>query len=207
MNSKKMSLLAEQKNLFIILSGPSGVGKDAVLKKLKELELPFHYVVTATTRHRRVTETHGIDYYFLSKDKFQHMREKGELIEWAEVYGNYYGVPKEEITQALTKGKDAIFKVDVQGVATLKKTLPQAIFIFLMPPSMDELGRRLKGRSSESQADLAFRLEKAAEEIKSLPLFDYVITSHQNRLDDIISQIQAIVVAEKCRVNPRVVKL
>ncbi|OIP27492.1 MAG: guanylate kinase [Chloroflexi bacterium CG08_land_8_20_14_0_20_45_12] len=202
-----MSLLAEQKNLFIILSGPSGVGKDAVLKKLKELELPFHYVVTATTRHRRVTETHGIDYYFLSKDKFQHMREKGELIEWAEVYGNYYGVPKEEITQALTKGKDAIFKVDVQGVATLKKTLPQAIFIFLMPPSMDELGRRLKGRSSESQADLAFRLEKAAEEIKSLPLFDYVITSHQNRLDDIISQIQAIVVAEKCRVNPRVVKL
>jgi len=202
-----MSLLAEQKNLFIILSGPSGVGKDAVLKKLKELELPFHYVVTATTRHRRVTETHGIDYYFLSKDKFQHMREKGELIEWAEVYGNYYGVPKEEIAQALTKGKDAIFKVDVQGVATLKKTLPQAIFIFLMPPSMDELGRRLKGRSSESQADLAFRLEKAAEEIKSLPLFDYVITSHQNRLDDIISQIQAIVVAEKCRVNPRVVKL
>ena len=202
-----MSLLAEQKNLFIILSGPSGVGKDAVLKKLKELELPFHYVVTATTRHRRVTETHGIDYYFLSKDKFQHMREKGELIEWAEVYGNYYGVPKEEITQALTKGKDAIFKVDVQGVATLKKTLPQAIFIFLMPPSMDELGRRLKGRSSESQADLAFRLEKAREEIKSLPLFDYVITSHQNRLDDIISQIQAIVVAEKCRVNPRVIKL
>jgi len=202
-----MSLLAEQKNLLIILSGPSGVGKDAVLKKMKELELPFHYVVTATTRHRRVTETHGIDYYFLSKDKFQHMREKGELIEWAEVYGNYYGVPKEEITQALTKGKDAIFKVDVQGVATLKKTLPQAIFIFLMPPSMDELGRRLKGRSSESQADLAFRLEKAAEEIKSLPLFDYVITSHQNRLDDIISQIQAIVVAEKCRVNPRVVKL
>jgi len=202
-----MSLLAEQKNLFIILSGPSGVGKDAVLKKLKELELPFHYVVTATTRHRRVTETHGIDYYFLSKDKFQHMREKGELIEWAEVYGNYYGVPKEEITQALTKGKDAIFKVDVQGVATLKKTLPQAIFIFLMPPSMDELGRRLKGRSSESQADLALRLEKAIEEIKSLPLFDYVITSHQNRLDDIISQIQAIVVAEKCRVNPRVVKL
>ena len=202
-----MSLLAEQKNLFIILSGPSGVGKDAVLKKLKELELPFHYVVTATTRHRRVTETHGIDYYFLSKDKFQHMREKGELIEWAEVYGNYYGVPKEEIAQALTKGKDAIFKVDVQGAATLKKILPQAVFIFLMPPSMDELGRRLKGRSSESQADLAFRLEKAAEEIKSLPLFDYVITSHQNRLDDIISQIQAIVVAEKCRVNPRVVKL
>jgi len=194
-------------NLLIILSGPSGVGKDAVLKKLKELELPFHYVVTATTRHRRVTETHGVDYYFLSKDKFQRMREKGELLEWAEVYGNYYGVPKEEITQALTKGKDAIFKVDVQGVATLKKTLPQAIFIFLMPPSMDELGRRLKGRSSESQADLALRLEKAREEIKSLPLFDYVITSHQNRLDDIISQIQAIVVAEKCRVNPRVVKL
>jgi len=202
-----VNLSTAQNNLLIVLSGPSGVGKDAVLKKMKELELPFHYIVTATTRHGRVTETHGVDYYFLSKDKFQSMREKGELIEWAEVYGNYYGVPKEQISRALSRRKDAILKVDVQGAATLKKTLPQAVFIFLMPPSMEELERRLKQRSSESQADLALRLEKAREEMKSLPLFDYVITSHQNRLDDIIFRIQAIVVAEKCRVNPRIIKL
>ena len=117
-------------NLLIILSGPSGVGKDAVLKKMKELKLPFHYAVTATTRARRDGERQGIDYYFLSKDEFHRMREKGELLEWAEVYGSYYGVPKEEIAQALTEGKDVILKVDVQGAATLKKILPERCLSF-----------------------------------------------------------------------------
>jgi len=196
-----MSLPGEQNNLLIVLSGPSGVGKDAVLSKMKELGLPFHYAVTATTRPRRAGERHGVDYHFLSKDEFQRMLEKGELIEWAEVYGNYYGVPKEETTEALSKGKDVILKVDVQGAATLKKILPQAVFIFLMPPSKEELERRLRGRSSESGVDLALRLGKAAEEIKSLLLFDYAITSHQDKLDDVISRIQAIVIAEKCRMN------
>ena len=196
-----MPLPAEQNNLLIILSGSSGVGKDAVIKKMRELELPFHYAVTATTRPRRAGEKHGIDYYFLSKDEFQCMREKGELLESAEVYGNYYGVPKEEITQALSEGKDVIMKVDVQGAATLKKILPQAVFVFLLPPSRKELERRLRQRSSESGADLALRLEKATEEIESLPLFDYIIVSHQDKLDDVISRIQAIIVAEKCRVG------
>ena len=190
-------------NLLIILSGPSGVGKDAVLKKMKELELPFHYVVTATTRPKRAGERHGIDYHFISRDEFQRMMERGELLEWAEVYGNYYGVPKGEVTQALSIGKDVILKVDVQGAATIKKILPQAVFIFLLPPSTEELERRLKQRSSESGADLAVRLEKARGETESLPLFDYVITNHQGELDDVISRIQAIVAAEKCRVNPR----
>ena len=190
-------------NLLIVLSGPSGVGKDAVLKKMKELDLPFHYVVTATTRPKRAGESHGIDYHFISRDEFQRMMERGELMEWAEVYGNYYGVPKGEVTQALSIGKDVILKVDVQGAATIKKILPQAVFIFLLPPSTEELERRLKQRSSESGADLAVRLEKARGETESLPLFDYVITNHQDELDDVISQIQAIVAAEKCRVNPR----
>ena len=202
-----MSLPAEQNNLLIILSGPSGVGKDAVLKKMKELGLPFHYVVTATTRPKRAEERHGIDYHFISKDEFQRMMEQGELLEWAEVYGNYYGVPKREISQALSKGEDVVLKVDVQGAATIKKILLQAIFIFLMPPSTEELERRLKQRSSESLTDLAVRLKKAREETQSLSLFDYVITNHENRQDDVISRIQAIVVAEKCRVSPRIAKL
>jgi len=199
----RVNLPPRQNNLLVILSGPSGVGKDAVLKKMKELELPFHYAVTVTTRPRRAGEWHGLDYYFLSQDKFRRMREKGELIEWAEVYGNYYGVPREEITQALSQGKDVILKVDIQGATTLKKILPQAIFVFLMPSSMEELERRLRGRSSESGADLALRLGKAAEEIKSLSLFHYVIASYRDKLDDAISQIQAIVIAEKCRVTLR----
>jgi guanylate kinase len=135
------------------------------------------------------------------------MIDKHQFLEWANVYGNYYGVPKDEITSALSKGVDAIVKVDVQGAATIKEILPQAVFIFLMPPSGEELEKRLRKRRSESSADLALRLERAKGEIKSLPIFDYVITSRQNKLDEVVSQIDAIVVAEKRRVKPRIVEL
>ena len=191
--------------LLIVLSGPSGVGKDAVLVRMRELGRPFHYVVTATTRPRRAKEKNGIDYHFLSQEEFQQMIREGRLLEWAEVYGNYYGVPREDVAQALSRGMDVIVKVDIQGAATIKKILPQAVFIFLMFPSMEELERRLKQRSSESSTDLALRLDKVEEEIKSLPLFDYVITSHQGKLDDVVSQIDAIITAEKRRVKSRVI--
>jgi len=193
--------------LFIVLSGPSGVGKDEVLTRMKKLGRSFHWVITATTRPRRPREKDGIDYYFLSQEEFQQMRDKGQFLEWAKVYGNYYSVPKDEIGQALSKGMDTIVKVDVQGAASIKKILPQAVFIFLVPPSMEELELRLKQRCSESSANLALRWEKAKEEMKSLPLFDYVITSHRDEIDAIISKIDAIVVAEKCRVKPRVVEV
>jgi len=135
------------------------------------------------------------------------MIDKHQFLEWANVYGNYYGVPKDEITSALSKGVDAIVKVDVQGAATIKEILPQAVFIFLTPPSVEELEKRLRKRHSESSADLALRLERAKGEIKSLPIFDYVITSRQNKLDEVVSQIDTIVVAEKRRVKPRIVEL
>jgi len=199
--------IPSSKPLFVVLSGPSGVGKDALLTRMKELGRPFHYVVTATTRLRRPREKEGVDYHFVSHQEFQQLIDKVQLLEWANVYGNYYGVPKAEISQALSKGIDVIVKVDVQGATTIKKILPQAVFIFLMPPSMEELERRLKQRRSESSLDLALRLVKASEEIKSLALFDYVITSHQGKLDDAVSQIEAIVIAEKCRVKPREVQL
>ena len=193
--------------LLIVLSGPSGVGKDAVLARMRKLECPFHYVITATTRPKRAGEKNGVDYHFLSRKEFQQMMDKHQLLEWANVYGNYYGVPKDEITSALSKGIDAIVKVDIQGAATIKELLPQAVFIFLMPPSLEDLEKRLRKRRSESSEDLSLRLEKAKEEIKSLPLFDYVITSRQNKLDEVVSQIDAIVAAEKHRVKPRIVKL
>ncbi len=193
--------------LLVVLSGPSGVGKDAVLARMRKLGRPFHYVVTATTRPKRAGEKNGVDYHFLSRKEFQQMIDKHQFLEWANVYGNYYGVPKDEITSALSKGVDAIVKVDVQGAATIKEILPQAVFIFLMPPSVEELEKRLRKRHSESSADLALRLERAKGEIKSLPIFDYVITSRQNKLDEVVSQIDAIVAAEKCRVKPRIVEL
>ena len=197
----------ESHPLLIVLSGPSGVGKDEVLTRMKKLGRFFHWVITATTRPRRAEEKDGVDYYFLTWEKFQQMKDKGQFLEWAKVYGNYYGVPKDEISQALSEGVDAIVKVDVQGAATIKKILPQAVFIFLVPPSMKELELRLEQRRSESSVDLALRLEKAKEEIKSLPLFDYVITSYQGKIDDIISRIDAIITAEKCKTKPRVVEL
>jgi len=193
--------------LLVVLSGPSGVGKDAVLARMRKSGRPFHYVVTATTRAKRAREKNGVDYHFLSREKFRQMIDNGQLLEWANVYGHYYGVPKDEIASALSRGVDTIVKVDVQGAATIKGILPQAVFIFLMPPSMEELEKRLRKRRSESSAELALRLEKAKEEIKSLPLFDYVITSRANKLDEVVSQIDAIVAAEKCRVKPRIVRL
>ncbi|MGB6873942.1 MAG: guanylate kinase [Dehalococcoidia bacterium] len=193
--------------LLVVLSGPSGVGKDAVLVRMKKSGRPFHYVVTATTRPKRAGEKSGVDYHFLSRKEFQQMIDKRQFLEWANVYGNYYGVPKDEITSALSKGVDAIVKVDVQGAATIKEILPQAVFIFLMPPSVEALEKRLRRRRSESSEDLALRLERAKGEIKSLPLFDYVITSRQNKLDEVVSQIDAIVAAEKRRVKPRIVEL
>ncbi|MDH4068072.1 MAG: guanylate kinase [Dehalococcoidia bacterium] len=192
--------------LLIVLSGPSGVGKDAVLARMKKAERPLHYVVTATTRPRRAREKNGVNYHFLSRRQFQQMIDKHQFLEWANVYGNYYGVPKDEVSPALAKGVDTIVKVDVQGAATIRKILPQAVFIFLMPPAAQALEKRLKRRRSESSQDLALRLATAKKEIKTLPLFDYVITSHQNKLDEIVSRIDAIITAEKCRVKPRTVK-
>jgi guanylate kinase len=193
--------------VLIVLSGPSGVGKDAVLTRMRKSGRPLHYVVTATTRPKRAREKNGVNYHFVSREAFQQMVDRHELLECANVYGNYYGVPRDEIASALSRGMDTIVKVDVQGAATIKKVLPQAVFIFLMPPSMEALKKRLKRRRSESAADLALRLEKAEAEMKSLPLFDYVITSHQNRLDEVVSRIDEIITAEKHRVKPRVVQL
>ncbi|MCK5433681.1 MAG: guanylate kinase, partial [Dehalococcoidales bacterium] len=127
---------AEERPLFIVLSGPSGIGKDAILARMKESDYPLEYITTVTTRPRRVKERDNVDYHFISTESFQGMISGNELLEWANVYGNWYGVPKGAVKQALDKGRDTIVKVDIQGAATIKKILPQAVFIFLMPASM-----------------------------------------------------------------------
>ncbi len=193
--------------LLIVISGYSGVGKDATLDRMKKAGFPFHRVLTATTRPKRQGENDGVDYHFLSEGKFRQMIKANQFLEWAEVYGNYYGVPKQEVREALKKGQDTIVKVDVQGAATIKQVLPDAVFIFLMPPSMSELVNRLEQRYGLASAELDLRLSKAQEEMKSLPLFDYVVINHTDDLDLTVNQISAIVAAEKCRIKPRVVKL
>jgi guanylate kinase len=193
--------------LLIVISGPSGVGKDATLDRMKKAGLPYHYVLTATTRPKRPGEKDGVDYWFVSEDKFHQMVEKKQLLEWAKVYGNYYGVPKREIKEALKQGLDTVVKVDVQGAATIKQILPDALFIFLMPPSPEELANRLKQRYGSFSADLDVRLGKAQEEMESLPLFDYVVISYTDNLDLTVTEINAAVTAEKCRIKPRMVSL
>jgi guanylate kinase len=192
--------------LLIVLSGPSGVGKDVVLEGFKKRDFPMHYAVTATTRPRRKKETDGVDYHFVSKAEFENMIEKGELLEWANVYGNLYGVPKSELRQAMDKGKDVIVKVDVQGAASIKKTVPQAVFIFLAPPSMEDLNKRLEQRKTESSIDLEVRIKAAEKEMNSLSMFDYVVVNHKDGIGQAISQIESIITAEKCRVKPRTIE-
>jgi len=196
-----------ERSLLLVLSGPSGTGKDAVLSRMKEAGYPLEYIVTVTTRPKRPGEKNNIDYHFVPPEKFQELIKNNELLEWANVYGNWYGVPKQPIKQALDKGQDVIVKVDTQGAATIKKILPQAVFIFLTPPSMEELTTRLKQRHTESPFDLALRLKTAEEELKQLPLFDYVVFNQRDDIDRAISDIQAIITAEKCRVTPREIPL
>ncbi|MCD6230395.1 MAG: guanylate kinase [Dehalococcoidia bacterium] len=189
------------RSLFIVLSGPSGVGKDAVLARMKQRQYKFRYMITATTRPRRNAEKDGVEYYFLSLHEFQSMIDNGQLLEWANVYGNYYGVPKQQAVDALAEGADVVLKVDVQGAATIRKIMPQAVLIFLLPPSMKELRSRLEQRHSESREDMSLRLRKVREEMERLSMFDYAIVNYQDKLDHVVAQIQAIVVAEKCKVQ------
>jgi len=193
--------------LLVVLSGPSGAGKDAVLGLMRELGYPFEYITTVTTRPRRAGEKGDIDYHFTSAESFQEMIEHEELLEWANVYGNWYGVPRGPLKQALAKGRDVVVKVDIQGAATIKKILPQAVSIFLMPASIEELVARLKQRHTESPFDLDLRLRTAEEETKKLSLFDYVVINEQGGIRRAVADIKAIVTAEKCRVAARRVSL
>ena len=200
LRSKKVPLL-------IVLSGPSGAGKDAILSRMRELGLLFHYTVTATTRPKRAGEKEGTDYCFLPEEEFQRMLQTGALLESAKVYGHWYGVPKQQVEQALDEGKDVILKIDVQGAATIRKLLPDAVLIFLTLPGIEDYEQRLRQRKTESDAELKVRLGRVGEEMKSLPLFDYLVLNNQGELDAAVANIRAIVAAEKCRVNPRILEL
>jgi guanylate kinase len=174
-----------------------------VLTRLKSTEKQIRFVITTTTRPRRPLETDGVDYCFVTREAFEGMLEKSELLEYANVYGNWYGVPKQVVRDALTQGRDVMVKVDVQGAATIKKLVPNAVFIFLMPPSLDELGNRLRMRYTETPPELAIRLTAAADEIKRVNEFDYMVMNNSGGLHEAADHIKAIIIAEKCRVVPR----
>jgi len=193
--------------LLIVISGPSGVGKDSVLHGLQGRDLPVHFVVTATTRPRREKETHGVDYFFVSKDEFAQMIENEELIEYAIVYSDYKGIPKQQVREALASGQDVVMRVDVQGAATVRKLAQEAVLIFLTTESEDALVRRLKARQTETSENLSLRIANARQELKRAVEFDYVIVNADGHLDETIDTVIAIIQAERHRVNPRKVSL
>ena len=193
--------------LLIVISGPSGVGKDSVVQRMIERGFPFHFVVTATTREKRANEVHGRDYWFLSKDEFAHMIEENELIEYAIVYGDYKGIPKAQVREALASGKDVIMRLDVQGAETVRKLAPDALLIFITCESEEELERRLRERKTETADSLSLRIATARKEFQRLEAFDYVIVNQDFHLDDTVDKVRAIISAEHLRVHHRKVTL
>ena len=193
--------------LLIVISGPSGVGKDSVVQRMIERGFPFHFVVTATTREKRATEVHGRDYWFLSKDEFAHMIEENELIEYAIVYGDYKGIPKAQVREALASGKDVIMRLDVQGAESVRKLAPEALLIFITCESEEELERRLRERKTETADSLSLRIATARKEFQRLEAFDYVIVNQDFHLDDTVDKVRAIIAAEHLRVHQRKVSL
>ena len=191
--------------LLMVLSGPSGVGKDAVLTRMKEWGHSFHFAVTVTTRPQRRGESNGVDYHFISRERFEEMVKGEELLEWAQVYGNFYGVPRRQVEEALKHGSDVLIKVDVQGAATIKQAMPNALLIFIAPPSMEALEKRVRQRNTESAIDLERRVATAHEEMRQLEMFDYVVVN--DRIDQAVAQINAIITTEKDRKNTGEVEL
>jgi guanylate kinase len=189
--------------LLVVVSGPSGVGKDTALRRMREMNYPFHFLVTNTTRPKRPDEKEDIDYHFITEERFARMERDGEFLEHAVVYGYHYGNSRSEVRAALARGQDVIMRIDVQGAATIKRHVPEAVFIFLLPPSFEQLEARLLKRHTEPEEYLRLRLHAARLEMNELDKFDYRIINEDDALDETAELIYAIIRAEKCRVKPR----
>jgi len=177
------------------------------MQRMQERGLPFHFVVTATTRPMRTNEVHGKDYWFVSKEEFARMIDEDELIEHAIVYGDYKGIPKQQVREALASGMDVVMRIDVQGAEFVRKLAPEALMIFITTNSEAELVHRLETRKSETADSLAIRIATARKELKRVEAFDYVIVNRDFHLDHTVDMIRSIIDAEHHRVKPRKVAL
>lgn len=218
MNNLAESILTEDQSMqnpyappkypvLIVISGPSGVGKDTVVRNLITKREDFYFVVTATDRPPREGEVEGVDYFFVSTEKFEEMIANDELLEYAVVHQCYKGVPKSQIRHALNSDMDVIMRVDPQGAATLKRIIPDATFVFLLAESEEELTERLRGRNSETDVSFSIKLEIAREELTRIPEFDYCVVNRTGKLEETVDQILAIITAERCRVGRRPIQL
>jgi guanylate kinase len=181
----------------VIISGPSGVGKDTIIHAMRLVDHPDrHYVITCTTRDKRWYEEDGVDYHFLSQEEFDRRRAEGGFLEASEVHGKWYGTPRDQVAAALAAGKDAILKIDVAGARAVREAIPQALMVFVVPPSLDELRRRLVGRATEVSEALERRWHNAAYELLRQDEYDHVVTNHTGQAEQTAEEIEAIIAAE-----------
>jgi guanylate kinase len=193
----------QKQGLLFVLSAPSGTGKDSVISALKEQGADFYVVASVTTRPPRPGESEGNPYHFISEERFKQLVDEDELLEYANVHGNWYGQPRKAIRENLKAGRDVLLKIDVQGAATVRSKVPQAIFIFLVPGSLDELVERLTQRDTETPEERARRLADARKEMEQRYQYDYLIVNRQNCLQEAVEQLRAIMLAEHARTQIR----
>ncbi len=192
-----------RQGLLFVLSAPSGTGKDTVINTLKQQGMDFYVVPSVTTRAPRPGESEGNPYHFISQESFERLVSQNELLEYANVHGNWYGQPRKPIRDNLAAGRDVLLKIDVKGAATIRNKVPEAVFIFLIPGSLEELALRLTDRQTETEEELQRRLADARKELAEQHWYDYLITNRQGHLPEAVDCLRAIMLAEHCRIHPR----
>ncbi|KUK35062.1 MAG: Guanylate kinase [Caldanaerobacter subterraneus] len=192
-------LSKKKKGLLIVLSGPSGAGKGTICKALMEKEKDLKLSISATTRPPRSGEIEGKNYFFKSEEEFEKMIENDSFLEWAKVYGHYYGTPKDFVLKNLDEGNDVVLEIDIQGALKIKEKFPEGVFIFILPPSMEELKNRIKKRGTETEEEIIKRFKSAYEELNYVSRYNYVVIN--DSVEEAVEKIKAIIIAEKCRVD------
>ncbi len=190
---------AKERGLLIVVSGPSGAGKGTVCQKLIENNSNIWLSISCTSREPRKGDIEGKTYYFLSREEFEAKIENNELLEYAQYNGNYYGTPKDKISELLDQGIDVLLEIEVQGAKKIKEMVKDALFIFILPPTMDELKRRLTSRGTEDKEKILKRFKTAYQEINELSKYNYVIVNDE--VDEAVHKIESIITSEKCRVD------
>ncbi len=186
-----------KQGILIVLSGPSGAGKGTICQELIRKNKSIHLSISVTTRPPRPGEVHGKNYFFISREEFQQLVDNDQLIEWAQVYGNFYGTPKKWVEEKLAAGEDVLLEIDIQGALQIKRKHPDCVLIFIIPPSINELQARLIGRGTDSNEVIKKRLNCVADELQEIPRYDYIVVN--DSLEEATDQVKAIITAEKCK--------
>lgn len=189
----------DRKGILLVLSGPSGAGKGTICQNLLRQYKDLHYSISATTRAPRTGEEHGVNYFFTSRDNFQEMIEKDQLLEWAEVYGNYYGTPRRYVCEMLEQGNDVVLEIDTQGAMQIKEKFPEGVFVYIVPPSLDELSKRIYKRGTDSVESIKRRLSCASSELIYAQKYNYVVVN--DKVEEATGRINHIIIAERYRVS------